>query len=139
LVSRQAVQANPTDFAVLEVVLSQEPLAPVYREGDARWGNVIRWTMFGIMHAERLGITSQNIDNFRGSGIAEISSLLGEEEGLGNKLGLQNSFVAQAVAQVGNYGEIYARNVGGESVIGLARGQNALWTAGGLVYAPPFR
>jgi general L-amino acid transport system substrate-binding protein len=139
LVSQQASHEDPTEFAVLEVVLSQEPLAPVYREGDARWGNVIRWSIYGIIHAERLGITSENIDDFRNSGIQEIELLLGEQGNLGNKLGLQNSFVAQAVAQVGNYGEIYAENLGSESVIGLARGQNALWTAGGLVYAPPFR
>ena len=139
LVSQQATQDSPNDFSVLEVVLSQEPLAPVYREGDARWGNVIRWSIYGVIHAERLGITSENIDDFRNSGIQEIELLLGEQGDLGNKLGLQNSFVAQAVAQVGNYGEIYAENLGVDSGIGLARGQNALWTAGGLVYAPPFR
>ena len=139
LISRQATQDDPTAFAILDVILSQEPLAPVYREGDARWGNVIRWTIYGIIHAERLGITSANIDDFRNSDILEIEMLLGESGDLGNRLGLQNSFVAQAVAQVGNFGEIYAQNLGTESPIGLPRGQNALWTAGGLVYAPPFR
>jgi len=139
LAARRATAPDPANFAILEVVLSQEPLAPVFLEGSPRWGNVIRWTLFGIIHAERLGINAQNIDSFRGSDVAEVQFLLGESGDLGTGLGLQNSFIAQAVRQVGNYGELYERNLGTSSGIGLARGQNALWLAGGLLYAPPFR
>lgn len=139
LIARQAFSNAPENLILLDVTLSQEPLAPAYLEGDAGWGDVIRWVIFGLIHAERLGINSENIESFFGSDIPEVALLLGESGNLGTKLGLRDSFVAQAVRQVGNYGEIYARNLGAGSQVQLPRGQNALWVSGGLLYAPPFR
>jgi len=139
LIATQAVSATPEDYFILDAVISQEPLAPAYLESDPRWGNAIRWTIYGMIHAERLGMTSENIDTFFGSGSPEIELLLGESGDMGQRLGLPNNFVVQAVQQVGSYAEIYDRNLGADSPIGLARGINALWTAGGLLYAPPFR
>lgn len=139
LIARQATSTEPETYYILDAVISQEPLAPAYLESDPLWGNAIRWVIYGTIHAERLGITSENIDSFFGSGSPDIELLLGESGEMGAKMGLRNDFVVQAIRQVGNYAEIYDRHLGAESEIGLARGLNALWTAGGLLYAPPFR
>lgn len=139
LIAQQSLRDAADTLRILDVVLSQEPLAPAYRDGDDEWGNIIRWTIFGMVHAERFGITSANLDSFLNSGIPEIEVLLGEEGNLGAELALTNDFMQRVIEQVGNYGEIYARNVGDDSSIGLPRGLNALWTSGGLLYAPPFR
>lgn len=132
----QAVLSNFEDHVILDVVMSKEPLAPAVAQGDERWADVMRWVVYGMIQAEELGITSQNVDEFLTSEDPVVRRLLGVEGELGSKLGLSNDFVYRAIKLVGNYGEVFERNL---SDFGLARGQNALWTEGGLIYSPPFR
>jgi general L-amino acid transport system substrate-binding protein len=137
LVARRSILPNPQDNQVLEVVLSKEPLAPAVAEGDPTWFNTVQWVAFALIQAEEFGITSKNIETFKTSDNPDIRRFLGVEDKLGEDMGLPQDFAAQAIAQVGNYGEIYQRNVG--EPFGLERGLNNLWTKGGLLYSPPFR
>lgn len=139
LVSRRSVLKNPDDQVILEQVMSKEPLAPAVKNGDSRWFDTVKWVIFGLIEAEELGINSKNIDNAANTKDAVVKRLLGQEGNLGQGLGLPNDFVARAVRKVGNYGEIYNRNLGPNTLFDLPRGQNALWSNGGLLYAPPFR
>lgn len=132
----QAVLANFDDHVILDLVMSKEPLAPAVAQGDEKWADVVHWVVYGLIEAEEHGITSQNVDEFLASEDPVIRRLLGVEGELGSKLGLTNDFVYRAIKLVGNYGEIYERNLAG---FGLARGLNALWTDGGLQYAIPMR
>jgi general L-amino acid transport system substrate-binding protein len=132
----QAVLQNFADHIILDVVMSKEPLAPAVAQGDEKWADVVHWVVYGMIQAEELGITSQNVDDFLTSEDPVVRRLLGVEGELGSKLGLSNDFVYRAVKLVGNYGEVYERNLG---PFNLARGQNELWTKGGLMYAPPMR
>jgi general L-amino acid transport system substrate-binding protein len=132
----QAVLQNFADHVILDVVMSKEPLAPAVAQGDDKWADVIHWVVYGMIQAEELGITSQNVDEFLASEDPVVRRLLGVEGELGSKLGLSNDFVYRAIKLVGNYGEVYERNL---AVFNLARGQNELWTNGGLMYAPPMR
>ncbi|HEX6271169.1 MAG TPA: amino acid ABC transporter substrate-binding protein [Anaerolineales bacterium] len=132
----QAVLSNFADHVILDVVMSKEPLAPAVAQGDEQWADVVHWVVYGLIQAEELGITSQNVDEFLTSEDPVVRRLLGVEGELGAKLGLSNDFVYRAIKLVGNYGEIFERNL---STYGLARGQNALWTEGGLLYAMPLR
>ena len=132
----QAVLSNFADHVILDVVMSKEPLAPAVAQGDDKWADVVHWVVYGMIQAEELGITSQNVDEFLTSEDPVVRRLLGVEGELGSKLGLSNDFAYRAIKLVGNYGEVYERNL---ASYGLARGQNALWTEGGLRYAPPFR
>jgi general L-amino acid transport system substrate-binding protein len=132
----QAVLKNFADHIILDVVMSKEPLAPAVAQGDDKWADAIHWVVYGMIQAEELGITSQNVDTFLGSADPVVRRLLGVEGELGAKLGLSNDFIYRAIKLVGNYGEVYEKNLGPFS---LARGQNDLWTNGGLMYAPPFR
>ncbi|HLF74713.1 MAG TPA: amino acid ABC transporter substrate-binding protein [Anaerolineales bacterium] len=132
----QAVLANFADHVILDLVMSKEPLAPAVAQGDDKWADVVHWVVYGMIQAEELGITSQNVDEFLTSEDPVIRRLLGVEGELGAKLGLSNDFVYRVIKLVGNYGEVYERNL---AQYGLARGQNALWTQGGLMYSPPFR
>jgi len=132
----QAVLKNFADHIILDVVMSKEPLAPAVAQGDEKWGDVIHWVVYGMIQAEELGITSQNVDEFLTSEDPVIRRLLGVEGELGSKLGLSNDFVYRAIKHVGNYGEVYERNLG---PFNLDRGLNALWTDGGLQYAMPLR
>ena len=132
----QAVLSNFDDHVILDLVMSKEPLAPAVAQGDEQWGDVIHWVVYGMIQAEELGITSQNVDEFLTSEDPVVRRLLGVEGELGSKLGLSNDFVYRAIKLVGNYGEVYERNL---STFGLARGLNALWTDGGLMYAMPLR
>jgi len=121
-------------------VLSKEPLGPVVRQGDDEWFNVAKWTLFTLVNAEELGITSANAEELKKSSAnPNVRRLLGAEGALGEKLGLPNDFALQIVKQVGNYGEVFDRNLGPNTPIGLERGENALWTKKGLQYAPPMR
>ncbi|MEB3160930.1 MAG: amino acid ABC transporter substrate-binding protein [Synechocystis sp.] len=137
LVARRSILPNPEDNQILEVVLSKEPLAPAVAEGDPAWFNTVKWVAFALIQAEEFGITSANIDTFKTSDNPDIRRFLGIEDKLGEDMGLPNDFAAQVIAQVGNYGEIYQRNVG--EPFGLERGLNNLWNQGGLLYSPPFR
>lgn len=139
LVARRSTLPNPDDSTLLEVTMSKEPLGPVTVNNDSTWFDVVKWTTFGLIQAEEFGITSENVATFEGSEDPNIARFLGEEGTLGSDMGLPNAFMVPVIAQVGNYGEIYERNLGADSQFKLERDQNALWTEGGLMYAPPFR
>jgi len=126
------------DYMILEDVISKEPLGAVVRDNDAQWFNIVRWTVFATIQAEELGITSNNIDTLRKGGTSAQRRFLGTEPGIGKALGLDDEWAYRIVKQVGNYDEIFNRNLGKDSDFKLERGLNALWTNGGLMYAPPF-
>jgi general L-amino acid transport system substrate-binding protein len=132
--------ANPDDHVILPEIISKEPLGPVVRQGDDQWFNVIKWTYFALLNAEELGVTQANIDDMKANSTnPEIRRLLGVEGAFGEAIGLSNDWVVQILKGVGNYAEIFNRNVGPDSKLGIARGKNALWNQGGLQYAPPIR
>ncbi len=137
LTVRRAVLANPDEHEVASVVLSKEPLAPMVANGDANWFDAVKWITFALIQAEELEINSQNISSFENTEDPQIRRFLGQEGNLGEDMGLPNDFAARIVKHVGNYGEIYDRNIG--QPFGLDRGLNRLWTDGGLLYSPPFR
>jgi general L-amino acid transport system substrate-binding protein len=139
LVSQQILLATPEDHTILDVTMSKEPLGPLVRHGDNNWGDVVTWTVYCTIQAEELGITSANVDDFLGGEDPVLQNLLGETGDLGLALGLNNDFCYQVIKQVGNYGEIYDRNLGPDTPFNLPRGLNALYTEGGIMYAPPFR
>ncbi|TVR11827.1 MAG: amino acid ABC transporter substrate-binding protein [Salinarimonadaceae bacterium] len=141
LYSLRLTLANPDDHIVLPEIISKEPLGPAVRQGDDAWFNVVKWTLFAMVQAEELGITSENIDEMLGSDDPQIRRVLGQEENsaIGTGLGLSNDWVVNIVREVGNYGESFERNIGMDSPLRIARGLNALWTEGGLQYAPPLR
>ena len=129
---------DPSAHVILPDTLSKEPLGPMWLQGDAQWGDVVTWTVFATFQAEEFGITSENIGDFAGSDSPEIRRFLGEEGDLGSFIGLDADFAANAIAAVGNYAEIYERNI---VPIGIERAGsvNDLWTHGGLIYAPAWR
>jgi general L-amino acid transport system substrate-binding protein len=140
LVSRQATAADPGAFQILDVVLSKEPLGPLSPQSDAQFADIIRWTIYGMIQAEESGINSENLGDFLETEDPNIQRLLGlGNTASGSYLGLANDFMQTVISQVGNYGEVFNRNLGPGTIFGLERGVNALWTDGGLVYAMPFR
>jgi len=139
LVSRRSTLKNPDENIILDVVMSKEPLAPAVNNGDSRWFDTVKWVIFGMIEAEELGINSKNVDSFANSQDPVVRRLLGSEGDLGKGLGLPNDFMVRVIKNVGNYGEIYSRNLGPSTPFNLARGQNDIWSRGGLMYAPPFR
>ena len=140
LAATRATFENPGDHVLLPEIISKEPLGPLVRHGDHEWGDVVRWTLNALVSAEELGVTSANIDEMAaGTDNPEVNRLLGTEGTLGEMLGLDADWGAKAIKAGGNYGEIFATNIGEETPIGLARGLNAQWTDGGLLYSPPFR
>lgn len=124
---------------LLKETISKEPLGPAVRAGDARWADVVRWTLFALIEAEELGLTQANVAAAKSDPRPPVRRLLGNEGGFGTNLGLKPDWALHVIHSVGNYGEIFARNVGQNSPLGLERGLNALWRDGGLMYAPPFR
>ncbi len=139
LVSQQILLADPAAHTILDVTMSKEPLGPLVRHGDDNWFDIVKWTVNCTIQAEELGIDSSNVDSFLGGEDPVVQNLLGETGDLGLAMGLPNDFCYQVVAQVGNYGEIYNRNLGPDTPFNLPRGLNNLWTEGGLLYSPPFR
>ena len=140
LVSRKATTADPGAHLILPEVISKEPLGPLSPQSDAQFADIIAWTVFGLIQAEEFGINSANVMDFVGSDNANIQRFLGSgENSAGDYLGIPNDFMVNVISQVGNYGEIFERNLGVDTVFGLSRGVNGLWTNGGLLYAPPFR
>ncbi|MBI4771301.1 MAG: amino acid ABC transporter substrate-binding protein [Chloroflexi bacterium] len=139
LVASQTQMKVPGDHVILAVTMSKEPLGPLTRHGDDNWFDIVKWVTFCTFQAEEKGVTSANADQMLGSDDPEILNLLGVVGDLGQALGLSNDFCLQAVKQVGNYGEIYDRNLGPDTPFDLPRGVNNLWTNGGLLYSPPFR
>ncbi len=131
--------ANPQDYIILPEIISKEPLSPVVRQGDDNWFNLARWTYFAIVGAEELGVTQTNVDDMLNSENPSIKRLLGVEGDFGTPLGLDKDWAYRIINLVGNYGEMFERNVGPNTTMGLERGLNALWTNGGLQYAPPIR
>jgi general L-amino acid transport system substrate-binding protein len=136
--TRATTAPNPDDFVILPGVYGKDPMGPVVRQGDAQWKDIVTWSVFAMMQAEELGITSQNVDEKKATGDADAKRLLGASDELGKALGLDNDWAYRIVKQVGNYGEVFQRNLGAGSPLKLERGLNALWTNGGLIYAPPF-
>ncbi|MBD2567614.1 amino acid ABC transporter substrate-binding protein [Anabaena lutea] len=139
LVSRRTTLPKPDDNIILDDVLSSEPLAPAVVKGDTKWADIVKWTIYSLVKAEELGINSQNLAQFTTSTDPDIKRFLGTEGNLGEGLGLTKDFAAKIIKHVGNYGEIYDRNLGAKTKLNLARGQNQLWSKGGLLYSPPFR
>lgn len=140
LVSQQATAADPGALQILDVVISKEPLGPLSAQDDAQFADIVRWTVYGLIQAEEFGITSENVGDFVTSEDPNIQLFLGQNNTtLGSTLNLPNDFMVTVITQVGNYGEIFNRNLGPDTIFGLERGVNGLWTNGGLLYAPPFR
>lgn len=139
LVGNQTIMTNPDDHIILEVTMSKEPLGPLVRHGDDNWFDIVKWSTYCTMQAEEKGVTSQNVDEMLGSDDPEILALLGVEGNLGSAMGLNDDFCYQIVKQMGNYEEIYMKNLGPDTIFDLPRGVNSLWTDGGLLYSPPFR
>lgn len=139
LVSRRTTLPQPEENIILDEVISSEPLAPAVAKGNTKWRNTLTWVVYSLIKAEELGINSQNVGQLATSQDPDIKRFLGTEGDLGKALGLSNDFAARVIKQVGNYGEIYDRNLGSKTKLNLARGQNQQWTKGGLLYSPPFR
>ena len=131
--------SNPDDHIVLPEIISKEPLGPSVRKDDIQWFQIVQWTHYALITAEELGVTQANVDEKRKSDNPAIRRLLGVEGSFGEGLGLTNDWAYRIIKHVGNYGEIFERNVGMGSPIKIARGLNALWNKGGLQYAPPIR
>ena len=139
LYSVRLQMANPDEHIVLPDIISKEPLGPLVRQDDFQWFTIVKWVHFALLNAEEAGITQANVDEMRSSTVPDIKRLLGKEGDYGKGLGLDNDWAYRIVKQVGNYGEIFERNVGAGSRLKIDRGLNRLWTKGGLQYAPPIR
>jgi general L-amino acid transport system substrate-binding protein len=137
--TRAANAPNPDDYIILPEIISKEPLGPVVRHGDNQFADIVRWALYAMVEAEEYGITSKNVDEMLKSDNPSIKRILGVTPGMGKALGVDEKWVYNIVKQVGNYGESFDRNVGAGSPLKIARGQNELWTKGGLQYAPPIR
>ena len=131
--------AKPGASTILADVISKEPLAPVVRQRDDDWMMIVKWTLYAMINAEELGITSTNIDEALKSKKPDVMRLVGTEGAYGEVIGLPKDWAARVIRHVGNYGEVYERNVGQKSKLGIPRGLNQLWSAGGIQYAPPIR
>jgi len=130
---------RPDEHIVLPEVISKEPLSPAVRQGDDQWNSLVKWTIFAMINAEELGVTSENVKASKASTNPAIRRLLGLEGDFGQKIGLNNDWAYQIIKSVGNYAEIFERNIGQGSDLKIARGINALWKDGGILYAPPIR
>ncbi len=139
LAAHRSVATNPDDYVILPEIISKEPLAPVVRHGDDQWYDIVNWTVMALIEAEELGINSKNVDEMLKSTNPQIQRILGVTPGMGKALGLDEKWAYNIIKQVGNYGEIYERNVGPNTPLGLPRGLNDLWTRGGIMYAAPLR
>jgi len=139
LAARRTALTKPEEHMILPEVISKEPLGPAVRQGDQQWSDLVRWTLFALINAEEMGITSQNVDEMLKSSNPEIKRFLGVDTDFGQYIGLSADWAYRIIKHVGNYGEIYERNVGPKTALGLERGVNALWKNGGLLYAPPVR
>ncbi|KJZ19063.1 amino acid ABC transporter substrate-binding protein [Loktanella sp. S4079] len=141
LAATRATFEAPGDHVLLPEIISKEPLGPLVRHGDNEWGDIARWTLNALITAEELGVTSENIAELSAAAgdNPEVNRLLGTEGELGAQLGLDADWAKNAIMAGGNYGELFENNIGENTTIGLARGLNAQWTDGGLIYSPPFR
>ncbi|MGR3320844.1 MAG: amino acid ABC transporter substrate-binding protein [Pseudooceanicola sp.] len=141
LAATRATFEDPSAHVILPEIISKEPLGPLVRHGDDEWGDIVRWTLNALIAAEELGIASTNVADMASApgDSPEINRLLGTEGNLGEMLGLDADWAVRAIQAGGNYGELFEKTIGENTPIGLARGLNAQWTEGGLIYAPPFR
>jgi len=141
LAATRATFEDPAAHTLLPEIISKEPLGPLVRHGDDQWGDIVRWSLNALIAAEELGVTSANVaESAAAAGNnPEVNRLLGTEGNLGEQLGLSADWAKNAIMAGGNYGEIFSKNIGESTPIGLARGLNAQWTDGGLIYTPPFR
>jgi general L-amino acid transport system substrate-binding protein len=140
LAATRATFENPDDHVILPEIISKEPLGPLVRHGDDQWADIVRWTLNALISAEELGITSANLAEMaNGTDNPEINRMLGTEGALGAMLGLSSDWAKNVLEVAGNYGEIFETHIGENTAIGLARGLNAQWKNGGLIYSPPFR
>ena len=139
LASARAGAENPDDWVVLPEIISKEPLGPLVRQGDQEWEDVVRWTLFAMINAEEMGITSRNVDDMLAAQSKEIKRLLGVEGYMGPMLGLGMKFGYNIIKLVGNYGESFNKHIGPGTPLNLERGLNNLWNNGGILYVPPFR
>ena len=130
---------NANDHIILPEIISKEPLGPAVRHGDDQWFDVVKWTLFAMINAEELGVTSKNVDEMLKSTNPDVKRLLGTEGNYGEQLGLSKDWAVHIVKAVGNYGESFERNVGSGSPLKIDRGLNKLWSKGGIQYAPPVR
>ena len=136
---RNKEASNPDDYVILPELISKEPLGPAVRRGDDEWAAIAKWVVFALVEAEEYGITQANIDKMKTSTDPAIQRILGTGEDMGKLLGLDKEWAYRAIKSVGNYGEIFERNVGPKSALKLPRGLNNLWNKGGIMYAPPIR
>jgi len=140
LIAYKGSSDDPGSHTILPDTLSKEPLGPLSPQSDEQFADIVRWTVYGLIQAEEYGIDSQNIDEFLTSEVPEIQRFLGQgDNAIGTLFGIPNDFMVTVIRQVGNYGEIYNRNLGPETAFDVPRGLNDLWTNGGLLYSPPFR
>jgi len=139
LASARAGAENPDDWVVLPEIISKEPLGPLVRQGDQEWEDVVRWTLFAMINAEEMGITSRNVDDMLAAQSKEVKRLLGVEGYMGPMLGLGMKFGYNIIKLVGNYGESFNKHIGPGTPLNLERGLNNLWNNGGILYVPPFR
>jgi general L-amino acid transport system substrate-binding protein len=141
LAATRAAFETPGDHVFLPEVISKEPLGPLVRHGDNEWGDIVRWTLNALIAAEEFGITSANVEEMASEATdsPEVNRILGTEGNLGDMIGLEQDWAVKAIAAGGNYGELFERHIGESTPVGLARGLNAQWTEGGLLFAPPFR
>jgi general L-amino acid transport system substrate-binding protein len=141
LYATRLLLAKPDDHVVLPEIISKEPLGPLVRQGDDQWFDIVKWVGFVLLDAEEFGITQANVDEMMNSANPDIKRFLGKEEGakFGTDLGLENDFAVKIIKAVGNYGEVFERNIGQASPLKIARGINQLWTKGGLQYGMPVR
>jgi len=138
LAAAKSMAPNPNNYVILPEIITKEPLSPAVRHGDDQWRDICDFTVLALIEAEELGITSKNVDKMLKSKDPSIQRFLGESGELGKELGLSKKWAYNIIKQVGNYSEIFERNIGANTPLGLERGINALWTDGGLMYAPPF-
>ncbi len=139
LAATRSTFSDPNNHIILPEIISKEPLGPATRHGDDQWSDIVTWVYYATVTAEEKGVTQANVDKMKSSKDPEILRLLGVEGAQGKELGLSKDWAYNIIKQIGNYGEIFERNIGVKTPIGLSRGLNDLWTRGGLQYAPPFR
>ncbi|GLS29097.1 general L-amino acid transport system substrate-binding protein [Mesorhizobium albiziae] len=139
LASIRAASKSPNDYLVLPETISKEPLAPAVRQNDSNWRDIVSWSVWTMMAAEEKGITQANVEEKLKSEDPEVQRMLGITDELGTMLGLDKAFGYNIIKNVGNYAEVFDRNLGEQTALGLSRGPNAQWNNGGLLYAPPFR
>ncbi len=139
LAAMRVVSPNPDKYEILPEIISKEPLAPAVRHGDDQWFDIVNWSVIVLINAEELGITSKNVDQMLKSEIPQIKRFLNVPDGVAKSLGLSPKFAYNIIKNVGNYGEVFERNVGANTPLKLNRDNNALWTNGGLMYGPPIR